>query len=161
VLAGLGQARLDDDVVERDRGGELARRAVGAQLGGHAAQAVEHLAVAPGDLVGGRREAARDRAVALADDLVQEALEEHAVARLVGLLGGEEVLLLLARRGVDVRRQVVRHRVLAVEEQRVHPQRGATLLGGEPLVPVLAVAGEVDLGRPPAPLPARVEVGRS
>jgi hypothetical protein len=46
-----------------------------------------------------------------------------------------------------------------VEEQRVHPQGGTALLGGEPLVPVLAVAGEVDLGRPPvAALPARVEV---
>src|ERR671920_806323 len=56
-------------------------------------------------------------------DLLHEAREEDGVARLVDLLRGEEVLLLLARRGVDVRREVVGHRVLAVEEQRVHPQR--------------------------------------
>jgi len=35
---------------------------------------------------------------------VHEAVEEHRMARLVDLLGGEEVLLLLARRGVDERR---------------------------------------------------------
>jgi hypothetical protein len=70
---------------------------------------------APRDLVGGRLEAARDRAVAAPDDLVHEAFEEHAAARLVSLLGDEEVRLLLARRGVDERREVVRRRVLAVE----------------------------------------------
>src|SRR5262249_23764776 len=74
-------------------------------------------------------------------------------------LGGEEVLLLLARGGVDVRREVVGDRVLAVEEEGVQPERAAALLGREALVPVLAVAREVDLRRAPvAALPARVEV---
>ena len=159
VLAGLGQAGLDDDVVERDRGRELRPRVVRAQLAGHAAQAREDLAVAPRQLGLGRGEHAADGPVAAADDLVQEALEEHAVARLVGLLGGEEVLLLLARGGVDVGREVVGDRVLAVEEEGVEPQRAPRWSLGEPLLPVDPVPAEVDLGRPPvAALPARVEV---
>ena len=72
----------------------------------------------------------RDRPVAAPDDLVHEALEEDRVARLVDLLGGEEVLLLLPRGGVDERREVVGDRVLAVEEHRVVPQRGAALVLG-------------------------------
>ncbi len=43
---GLGERGLDDDVVERDRRGELGRRAVGAQLVGHPVEAVEDLAKA-------------------------------------------------------------------------------------------------------------------
>ena len=70
---------------------------------------------------------AGDRAVAALDDLVHEAVEEDGVARLVDLLGGEEVLLLLARGGVDERREVVGDGVLAVEEHRVVPQRGLAL----------------------------------
>ena len=105
------------------------------------------------------RSAAGDRAVAAADDLVHEAVEEDRVAGLVDLLGGEEVLLLLARGGVDERREVVGDRVLAVEEHRVVPQRGAALVRGHHLVPLAAVLGEVDLHRAPvAALPARVEV---
>ena len=42
--------------------------------------------VAPRELGLGRREAARDGAVAAPDDLVEEALEEDGVARLIGLL---------------------------------------------------------------------------
>src|ERR671932_42631 len=49
--------------------------------------------------------------------------------------------------------------VLAVEEQRVEPERPAALLGGQALVPVDPVLREVDLARAPvAALPARVEV---
>ena len=58
-----------------------------------------------------------------AGDLAHEPREQHRVARLVDLLGGQEVLLLLARGGVDERGQVVGDGVLAVEEQRVGPQR--------------------------------------
>ena len=84
------------------------------------------------------------------------------MAGLVDLLRGEEVLLLLERRGVDVRRERVGDGVLAVEEQREDPHRAAALLGRHPLVPVDPVLREVDLGRAPvAPLPARVEVLRS
>src|SRR4029079_10017970 len=159
VLAGLGEARLDDDVVERHRRGEHARRPVPAQLAGHPVEAREDLAVDPGQLGPRRGEHPGDGAVAATDDLVQEALEEDAVAGLVGLLGGEEVLLLLARRGVDVGREVVGDRVLAVEEERVEPERAAALLGREPLLPVDAVARQVDLLLTPvAALPARVEV---
>ena len=141
VLAGLGERRLDDDVVERHRLGELRPRAVAAQLAGVAVEQLERLHEAPGQLRPDRLQPARHRAVADAGDLVHEALEEDRVARLVDLLGGEEVLLLLARGGVDERRQVVRDRVLAPEEQRVVPQRGAALEVGEallPLAPVLA-----------------------
>ena len=100
-----------------------------------------------------------DRPVAAADDLVHEALEEDRVARLVDLLRGQEVLLLLARRGVDERREVVGDGVLAVEEHRVVPQRRAALVLGHHLVPLAAVLGEVDLQRAPvAALPARVEI---
>ena len=44
VLAGLGERGLDDDVVERDRLGELGNRAVAPQLVGHALEPVEDLA---------------------------------------------------------------------------------------------------------------------
>ena len=50
VLAGLGERRLDHDVVERHRGGELGGRVVGAQLVGHAVEAIEDLAEAGGQL---------------------------------------------------------------------------------------------------------------
>jgi hypothetical protein len=160
VLPGLGQAALDHDVVERDRAGQevaVARRL--AQPGRHVLEEAERLAVAPRQLGQRRAQRPADGAVAEADHLVHEALEEHAVARLVDLLRGEKVLLLLARRGVDVRAERVCDGVLAVEEQREQPQRAAALLGRHPLVPVDAVLREVDLGRAPvALLPARVEV---
>ena len=47
VLAGLGERPLDDDVVQRHRLGELARRAVAAQLVGHRVEAAKELAMAP------------------------------------------------------------------------------------------------------------------
>ena len=72
---------------------------------------------------------------------MHEALEEDGVARLVDLLGGEEVLLLLARRGVDERREVVGDGVLAPEEQRVVPQRGLALVRAEDLLPLAPVLG--------------------
>ena len=59
VLAGLGERPLDDDVVERDRLGELARRAVAAQLGGHRSRR-RTLAVAPGELGQRRSQAAAE-----------------------------------------------------------------------------------------------------
>ena len=80
--------------------------------------------------------------VAALDDLVHEAVEEDRVARLVDLLGGEEVLLLLARGGVDERREVVGDGVLAVEEHRVVPQRGPALELGEALVPLRPVGAK-------------------
>ena len=99
-------------------------------------------------------------AVAEPADLVHEALEEDRVTRLVDLLRREEVLLLLARGGVDERGQVVGDGVLAVEEHRVVPQRGAPLVLGHHLVPLAPVLGEVDLHRAPvAALPAGVEIG--
>ena len=159
VLARLGERRLDDDVVHRHRLRELRARAVAPQLVGDPVEVLEGLDEAVGQLAARRLEPARDRAVAEPHDLVHEALEEDGVARLVDLLRGEEVLLLLARRGVDERRQVVGHRVLAVEEQRVVPQRRLALDVGERPVPVLAVLREVVLHRAPvALLPARVEV---
>ena len=75
------------------------------------------------------RNVAADRSVADAGDFAHEPVEEDRVAGLVDLLGREEVLLLLQRRGVDVRRQVVGDRILAVEEQRVEPQRARRCSG--------------------------------
>ena len=155
VLAGLRERGLDHDVVERHRRRELRGRAVGAQLVGHRVEAVEDLAkagVSCGLIV--CRPLAM-RAVADPADLLHEALEEDGVAGLVDLLGGEEVLLLLARRGVDVRGEVVRDRVLAPEEQAVVPQRRLALELGEVLSPLAGVLGEVELGGAPvAALPA-------
>jgi hypothetical protein len=159
VLAGLGHARLDDEVVERHGLGELDLRAVLAQLVGHLVQAREHHPVAPGQLGERGVEGRLDAALAGADHLVHEAVEEDRVARLVDLLRGEEVRLLLERRRVDVRREVVGDRVLAVEEQRVQPQRAAPLLGRQLLVPVDDVLREVDLSRAPVPaLPPCIKV---
>jgi hypothetical protein len=71
------------------------------------------------------------------------------VAGLVDLLGGQEVLLLLARGRVDVRREVVGDRVLAPEEQAVVPDRGGPLELAEVLAPLARVLGEVELGGRP------------
>ena len=158
VLAGLCERRLDDQVVHRDRGGEVGLRAVLPEAVGHLVEVLEGLPEAPREVGVGRVQRAVDVLPAL-HDLLHEAAEEDGVARLVHLLGGQEVLLLLARGGVDERRQVVRHRVLAVEEHRVVPERGAALQVAELLVPLPAVFGEVDLrGAPVAFLPAAVEV---
>src|SRR4029079_2363558 len=71
---------------------------------------------------------------------------------------GEEVGLLLSRRGGDVGGKGVGDAVLAVEEHRVDPHRRSALDLGEP-VPALAVAGEVDVvGAPVALLPELVKV---
>jgi hypothetical protein len=145
--------------VERHRRGQLRGRAVCAQLVGHAVEAVEDLAEAGRQLRLDRAQAAGHRAVADAADLLHEALEEDGVTRLVDLLGGEEVLLLLARGGVDVGGEVVGDGVLAPEEQAVVPQRGGALELGEVLAPLARVLGEVELRRRPvAALPARVQV---
>ena len=50
VLAGLGERRLDDHVVKRDRLGESRQRAVAAELVGHPVEPGEHVAVAPPEL---------------------------------------------------------------------------------------------------------------
>ncbi len=159
VLARLGERRLHEDVVHRDRGGQVGLRLVPPQRVGDPVEPLEGLAEAPGQLGLGGGECARVGAVAAADDLAHEAAEEHRVASLVDLLGGEEVLLLLERRGVDVGRQVVGDRVLAVEEQRVVPQGGLALELAPLLVPLDSILGEVDLrGAPVALLPPRVQV---
>ena len=159
MLPGLGERRLDHDVVERDRGGQARQRRVRAQLVRHPVEPVEHLPEAPRELWPDRFQSAADGAVTEVAHLVHEAVEEDGVARLVDLLRGEEVLLLLGRRGVDVRRQPVGDGVLAPEEERVVPQRGAALELGHLLVPLAAVLGEVDLRRAPvALLPACVQV---
>src|SRR5581483_11918953 len=115
------------------------------------------VAVAPAVVAAGVLEGVGDAAVH-ARDLLEEAVEEDGVARLVHLLGGEEILLLLARGRLDVGREVVGDRVLAVEEHRVGPERRAPLDVGERL-PALAVLGEVERGGAPVRLlPALVEV---
>jgi hypothetical protein len=140
VLARLGQAGLDHHVVERHAAGEqvaVVRR--GLQLLGHVLEVGERLAVAPGQVRRRRLQRAADGPVADADDLLEEALEEDRVAGLVDLLRGEELLLLLERRGLDVRAERVGDGVLAVEEEGEDPQRAAALLGRHALVPVDAV----------------------
>src|SRR5580692_3937499 len=78
---------------------------------------------------------------------------------LIDLLGGEEVLLLLPWRRVDVGGEVVRDRVLAPEEQAVVPQGSGALEVGEVLTPLACILGEVKRsGRPVAALPAGVEI---
>ena len=158
VLARLGEAALDDQVVEGDRLRVLGQRAVLAEFVGHHVEAVEDPAVAPVELRQGGGEGRLDRVAADPDDLLEEAVEEDRVADLVDLLGGEEVLLLLGRRRGDVGGEGVGDPVLAVEEHRVDPHRRAALDVGE-AVPALLVGGEVDVVGAPVPLlPAVVEV---
>jgi hypothetical protein len=102
-------------VVEGDRLGELGQRAVGAQLVAHRLEPAEDALVAPVQVLLGEGEPGRER-VAGADHLLEEAVEEDRVARLVDLLGSEEVLLLLLGGRVDVGGEPVGDRVLAVEE---------------------------------------------
>jgi hypothetical protein len=159
VLAGLGERGLHEDVVHRDRGGQVGQRLVPAQVVGDAVEAFERLAEAPGQLTLGGFQGAADVGVAALHDLAHEAREEDRVSCLVDLLRGQEVLLLLLRRGVDVGREVVGDGVFAVEEQGVVPERGPALKIGPLVVPLVAVLREVDLGRAPvALLPALVQV---
>ena len=133
--------------------------AVLAQLRGHAVKPLEDLYEARRELRPDRGKAAGGRSVADAADLLHEALEEDRVPGLVDLLGGQEVLLLLKRRGVDVGREVVGDGVLAPEEEGVVPDRGRALELGEALLPLLGVLAEVDVHRAPvAVLPAPVEI---
>jgi hypothetical protein len=158
VLARLGERRLDDEVVHADRRGEVRARLVLAQPVRHLVELLERAPEAPRQLGLRGRQRARDRLAAL-HDLLHEAAEEDRMARLVDLLRRQKVLLLLARGRVDVGRQVVGDRVLAVEEHRVVPQGRAALEVGELLVPVGVVLAEVQLHRAPvALLPARVQV---
>jgi hypothetical protein len=90
-------------VVERDRAGEVGKRAVLAKVVEHRLQPAEHAAIAPAEVGMRRRERLGD-AVAGADHVLEEAVEEDRMACLVDLLRREEVLLLLLRRGVDVGR---------------------------------------------------------
>ena len=114
-MARLGHGRLDDQVVEGDRLRELRQRAVAAQLVGHLVEPVEHLPVAPAEVLFCEGERGGD-VVAGADHLAEEAVEEDGVAGLVDLLGGEEVLLFFLGRRVDVGGEVVGDGVLAEEE---------------------------------------------
>ncbi len=139
VLAGLREPRLDHDVVERDRGGELRLRAVGTQLVGHRVEAIEDLAKARRELGANGVERGRGRPRADAADLLHKALEEDRVSSLIDLLGGEEVLLLLARSRIDVRREIVGDGVLAPEEERVVPQCGRAFEVRELLAPLARV----------------------
>ena len=158
VLAGLGEAALDDQVVERDRLRVLGERAVLLQFLRHHVEAVEDAVVAPVQLRQGGGERLLEGVAADPDHLFEEAVEEDRVADLVDLLGGEEVGLLLGRRRGDVGGERVGDAVLAVEEHRVDPHRRAPLDLAE-AVPALAVLGEVDVvSAPVAVLPALVEV---
>ena len=160
MLAGLRERGFNQDVVERDCACELMRRLVGAQCHAHILKPLEDHLVAPAELACCGVHAAGDAAVAKAYDLIHEAVEENAVARLVNLLRRDEVLLLLKRGGVDVGREAVGDSVLTVEEERKEPHRRAALSVGHLLFPVDLVLAEVDLGcRPVAALPALVEVG--
>ncbi len=109
-------------------------------------------------LVEGGRETTRD-----ADDLFEEAREEHRVTSLVDELRREED----ARRFVGSRmyqgRQRIGHRLLAHEEER----EGALQLGAETLqavrhrLPLHRVFGEVEvLGAPMLFLPPTIEIHR-
>ena len=161
VLAGLRERRLDQQVVERDRGGEVRAGRPAAQFRAHRLEPAEHLAEAPGEPRLDRGEPRAGVGAADAGDLVHEAAEEDRVARLVDLLGGEEVLLLLERRGVDVGRQAVGDRVLAPEEEGVVPEGGLALEVREHLLPLAGVLGEVDLGGAPVALSQRGRDPRS
>ena len=158
VLARLGEAALDDQVVERDRLRVLRQRGVVAQFDRHPVEPIEDAEVAPVQLRQRRRERLLDAPAADPDHLLEEAVEEERVADLVDLLGGEEVGLLLGRRGGDVGGERVGDPVLAVEEHRVDPHRRAALDVGE-AGPAGGVGGEVDVvGGPVALLPPLVEV---
>src|SRR5205823_1176699 len=66
--------------------------------------------------------ARRSAVAAEAGDLGHEPREEDGVPGLVRLLRGEEVLLLVQRRGIDEGRQRGCHDVLAVEDEGEVPQ---------------------------------------
>ncbi|GBD46675.1 hypothetical protein HRbin41_01505 [bacterium HR41] len=145
-------------MVAADRCRQLRPRAVGTEAVGDLVEELERLPETPSQLRSCAFEQPREVA-AVVDDLAHEASEEDGVARLVDLLGREEVLLLLAWRCVYVGREVVGDSILAVEEERVVPQRGSSLEVGELVMPMLAVDREIDRRRLPVLLlPARVEI---
>ena len=92
-------------------------------------------------------------------DLAVEALEEAHVAGLVGDLRAEEDFLVLGLGGAHDRPQLLGHFLLADEEGGEPVHALEALLLADPLVPVLAVAAEVELlGLPLLALPEQVEL---
>ena len=161
MLAGEGQHPLDDHVVERHRLHQ------GLQVLGLSGQAVdalaEHLVEQLAELwfrcslVSARRSC---EVIGVEDsDLVVEAVEERHVARLVGDLRAEEDAHLLVGGGAHHRPELGGHSLLADEERRQPVHALEALLGGDALVPVDPVLGEVDvLDRPLLALPQAVEL---
>jgi hypothetical protein len=93
-------------------------------------------------------------------DLAVEVLEEAHVAGLVGDLRAEEDFLVLGRHRPHDRPQLLGHLLLADEEGGEPVHALEPLLLADPLVPVFAVAAEVELlGLPLLPLPEVVELG--
>ena len=92
--------------------------------------AVEELEVLVVHLRPLRRQVLGDRLRVRAEHLAVEAVEEDAVARLVGDLGGEEDPLVVGRRGDRERQQLGRHPLLAEEERGEAPLHVAALLVG-------------------------------
>ena len=91
--------------------------------------------------------------------LAVEALEEAHVAGLVGDLRAEEDLLVLGGRGAHDRPELLGDLLLADEERGEPVHALEALFLGDPLVPVLAVTGEVELlGLPLLALPEEVEL---
>ena len=76
VLAGLGERRLDDEVVHRHGARERGARAVAAQDVGDLVEQRERPSKAPRELGLGGAQRLGDRAVAALDDLVHEAVKE-------------------------------------------------------------------------------------
>ena len=159
VLPGEGQHSLDHHVVDRHRLDQrlgvlrLDREAIGPLL----QHLVEETAEVLVEVLGGLLEHLRELFGLEHPDLAVEALEEADVAGLVGDLRAEEDLLVLGRRRPHDRPQLLGDLLLADEErgEPVHPL--VALLLGDPLVPVLAVAAEVEhLGLPLLALPEQV-----
>src|SRR5581483_5224715 len=140
--AGLGQGGLDHQVVERDRLRELGPGPVAAKLGGYPVKRSEYMPKSPGQVLIGSRQSGGVGARVHVGNLSHETGEQDRVPCFIGLLGGQEILLLLLGRGVDEGREVVGYGVLAVEEHRVGPEGGAPLELVEVALPLLSVDRE-------------------
>src|SRR5919106_1700184 len=160
LLPGQGENALNHEVVHGYRLREQ-RGVVGpvAQLRRKVLQIIVEERPEPGpDPPARRADATRDVAVSRRDDLLEPAVEEDRMTRLVRALGREKDPLVGGGRSRQVRRESGGDPLLGDVEGRQGPQKPLLVIGVQ-AQPVLPVAGEIEIGDAPVEaLPPQVQL---